>query len=251
MIPQRAHEPREGRVLSALGAQRAGTAWMACMIVALIVFAADPALDLATSRLFYSDGFALARLPVLELARQALLAVMALPALLAGLALGVRAFGHRLFGISLRIWLLILSLYALAPGLLANGLFKRSWGRARPVAVTDFGGSADFTPAFQISDQCASDCSFVSAETAAATAFLISVLVLAGLMPRGPAARLARIAATGGFLALASLRIMLGRHFLSDVVFSVLVTTGVSILLSRAVFGRRRTERRDERSLAR
>ena len=47
-----------------------------------------------------------------------------------------------------RIWAFVAVLYLLGPGLLANGLLKTFWGRARPDHVRDFGGEAPFTPAY-------------------------------------------------------------------------------------------------------
>lgn len=119
----------------------------------------------------------------------------------------------------------------LAPGLLVNGLLKSHVGRARPDQVTEFGGMASFTPAWQVTDQCARNCSFSSGDVA-----LIATLVLGGLVLAWPhLSRLQKSLGTlGGIvfvLGTGLLRIALGRHFLSDVVFSMLFSAAVALAL--------------------
>ncbi len=47
---------------------------------------------------------------------------------------------------------------AIGPGLVVNTLLKDHWGRARPHQILEFGGTAHFSPAVLISDQCARNC---------------------------------------------------------------------------------------------
>lgn len=127
--------------------------------------------------------------------------------------------------ISLVIWTL-----ALSTGFLVNMVLKQYWGRPRPFRVEELGGENTFVLPGTISDQCASNCSFVSGEASGA-AWIFTFLLF---VPRGwrwPAGL-----AIGIYTAFFSgLRIAFGRHFLSDVVISVLITLCVFMTL-RAIF---------------
>jgi len=88
-------------------------------------------------------------------------------------------------------------------------------GRARPHLVEEFGGSFEFTPAWQVAASCISSCSFPSGEAATAAAMLLLVIFL----PE-------RWRIPGAFVLLPILmlvslnRVFMGAHFLSDVVIS-------------------------------
>jgi len=103
----------------------------------------------------------------------------------------------------------------LGSGLLINAGFKEHWGRARPIQVSQFGGSQHFSPALVPTDQCGHNCSFVSGH--AASGF---ILMAVGLM--GSVATRRRWLLIGlGWGAIASLaRIAQGGHFLSDTLFA-------------------------------
>lgn len=134
-----------------------------------------------------------------------------------------------------RYWGMVILLYLFGPGVLVNGVFKRSFGRARPVNVHFFGGDGPFTAAWEVSDYCHSACSFVSAEAAAGTALTVG-LALGTLWFAGrPAARLfAGLAAlSSGLLVLTAVqRIGSGRHYLSDVVFAALPVAALALVLA-------------------
>jgi lipid A 4'-phosphatase len=61
------------------------------------------------------------------------------------------------------VFFLLLTL-GIGPGLFVNTILKDHYGRARPFQVSEFGGNDHFTPAFVISDQCDTNCSFVSGD---------------------------------------------------------------------------------------
>jgi lipid A 4'-phosphatase len=65
----------------------------------------------------------------------------------------------------------------LGPGLVVNAGFKDQWKRARPVHVQHFGGTQQFTRAGVITDQCESNCSFVSGHVSCGFFFLSLMLV--------------------------------------------------------------------------
>ena len=200
-----------------------------------LVFARWPQLDLQVSGWFYDPQakFWLARIGWLELVRQLamqganLTVVLALAGTVQAWALGARAT------VPLRLWGFALALFVLGPGLLVNVILKTYWGRARPGSVIEFGGSAQFTPPFQIADECVRNCSFVSGEAAAAAAMMIVVATF--FLHLVPAAR--RFVAIASCILLALLpgilRIMTGRHFLSDVIFANLFILLLALVLAK------------------
>ncbi|QYZ68773.1 phosphatase PAP2 family protein [Neotabrizicola shimadae] len=144
-----------------------------------------------------------------------------------------------------RVWGFILAVYALATGVVVNAILKAHWGRARPAQVTEFGGSARFTPPHQISPECDSNCSFVSGEMSGAVAFGIGLwAILTALDWRLPRRwqRWGRIVALAVPLLTGLQRIASGRHFLSDVVLSALFTLLIAVVLS-PLLPRRHTPR--------
>lgn len=210
--------------------------------VAAVVFTAFPQLDIAAARLFYEpgNGFPLEHNWLVSgIYRGITLAVnVAVPALiLAALAGYVRSLpSFRAHRTALVYFLLVL---AIGPGLIVNIGLKENWGRARPERVVEFGGAAQFTPALLPSKQCPNNCSFVSGHVAAA----FSPATLALVAPRRRRTWLA-IGAAGAGLAGFS-RMAAGRHFLSDVIFAVVIVWFTAALLHRLMF--RRSRGRDER----
>ena len=106
----------------------------------------------------------------------------------------------------------------IGPGLVVNTVFKENFGRARPAQIEFFNGTKEFTPAFKITGQCDTNCSFSSGHAAMgffftalayiAGALYFNKIYLAGLV-FGSAVGLSRI--------------MMGGHFLSDVAVSAFV----------------------------
>ena len=211
---------------------------------AVAAFAAFPRADLIVSGWFYrpGEGFWLARVPWVEALRNGIWNLSIASFLLSAVALVLAAAGRAIGGIGAREAGFVFLLYLLGPGLLVNGILKEHWGRARPVDVVEFGGTAAFTPPWPPADQCASNCSFVSGEGSAAAALALAFLILA------PAAR--RCLPRWGFVLYAlagttlpaaglALRLVTGRHFLSDTVFAVLLVLAIALALHRLLFRRR------------
>lgn len=113
---------------------------------------------------------------------------------------------------------LILSL-ALGPGLLVNGILKEVWARPRPGMVTQFGGDYAFMPWWDPRGTCESNCSFVSGETSSA------VWMVTPAMLTPPPWRYVALGAAALYgMAFASIRVLAGGHFLSDIIFAVIFT---------------------------
>jgi lipid A 4'-phosphatase len=112
------------------------------------------------------------------------------------------------------LFLLLLGL--IGAGLIVNVAFKNNVGRARPRDVAEFGGPRHFTPAFVITNQCRTNCSFSSGDAAG------------GFFAMGLAMALTRrrryfVAAIAFGVVVSIGRISAGAHFFSDTVVSFFV----------------------------
>jgi lipid A 4'-phosphatase len=117
----------------------------------------------------------------------------------------------------------------LGPGLIVNTLLKPEWGRPRPADVLEFGGRLHFVAWWNPFGECDGNCSFVSGETSVAFWMLAWALVVP---PRYRAAT--ATAALVNCLVLSAGRIAVGGHFMSDVLFAMILTA-LAIWLSYAV----------------
>jgi lipid A 4'-phosphatase len=109
-------------------------------------------------------------------------------------------------------------------GLIVNVALKNNVGRARPRDVVEFGGDKQFTPAFVVSRECRTNCSFSSGDSAGA---FISIALAMALTHRRR-----YLAAAVAFGTLVSFsRISAGAHFFSDTVVSFFVMLILADLL--------------------
>jgi lipid A 4'-phosphatase len=114
----------------------------------------------------------------------------------------------------------------LGPGVLVNTILKNnSIGRARPSQITEFGGSADFTRAFEYSGACDKNCSFVSGH--ASMGFYFIALGWLFQSKRWFYTGLA----IGAIVGLT--RIVQGGHFLSDTIFALWAVYWVNLGLGK------------------
>lgn len=198
-----------------------------------VIFLIRPDLDLAIASAFAdgTNGFGLRQHPTATFFNDLInmmAAVMAL-ACITGWILAAR-MRMAIAGLWTRHYAFLLTCLVAGPGLIANALFKENWGRARPRQVTEFGGTAEFSPPLLISDQCSSNCSFVSGDASMAFVFLALALVV-------PPKR--RVMAVCGALAfglfIGFVRVLQGAHFFSDVVFAGVFVGLVVLLLYRSI----------------
>jgi lipid A 4'-phosphatase len=189
-----------------------------CFLVSSLVLAAFPALDIRISRLFFDGtGFHLAgQWWVTLLQRSVGYAVgLSLCSVVVLYAFNRRS-GRAVCGVAGRTVAYLVLVLVLGAGLVVNVLLKDTFGRARPRNIEEFGGAQQFTGAFVVSGECATNCSFSSGD--AAGAFFL--LATAAALSRRRAVLLAAL----GFGALVSFsRVASGAHFLSDVVVSFFV----------------------------
>jgi lipid A 4'-phosphatase len=195
-----------------------------------ILFAAVPELDLVTSRLFWNpeEGFFLSDISLMRLLRDI---NRPLPWLVASLVL-ILLIVPLLWELKPRMppphkLLFVLIFFAAGPGLMVQ-VIKAMVGRARPRNIEEFGGMGQFTPPWELSDQCVRNCSFISGEASSAFALLTLVVLLP------PPYRRIYLILTGVAAAAFSFnRVMFGAHFLSDVVLAWNLMTVLAILLWR------------------
>lgn len=118
---------------------------------------------------------------------------------------------------------------ALGPGLLVNSGFKEQWQRARPYEVQNFGGSAQFTRAGLMTDQCSNNCAFVSGHVACGF-FIASLMLLSHRRRRLWAVTGLGAAALIGFARMADMA-----HWLSDVLWAGPITLVCSWVIWRGL----------------
>ncbi|WP_051249186.1 phosphatase PAP2 family protein [Inquilinus limosus] len=208
--------------------------WLAVAVAALLVLA--PGIDLVVSGWFYApgSGFAWAGASLAEAIHEAVQVLVRIAAVLLLLAAAWTWLRQRrLLGLDARRWTFLLLALAIGPGLVANTVLKDHWGRARPRQVEAFGGAAAFTPPLIPADQCRRNCSFVAGDPTIGFVVHSAAYVV-------PARRRRRIfwgsMALGGALGL--LRIGMGGHFFSDVLFAGAVVLLVSAGLHALMFDR-------------
>lgn len=114
---------------------------------------------------------------------------------------------------------------AMGPGIVVNSGFKDNWQRARPYQVQEFGGTQQFTRAAVVTDQCNSNCSFVSGHVACGF-FLASLM----LIDRRRRVIWGAVGVASG-LTVGFARIADGAHWLSDVLWAAPITLLTSWLV--------------------
>jgi membrane-associated PAP2 superfamily phosphatase len=140
-----------------------------------------------------------------------------------------------------RIWasyrrhcLILLLSVALGPGVVVNGLLKSYWGRPRPRHIVQFGGTQTFRPWWQPGGPGAGK-SFPSGHAAMGYVLFAGATLVARRRIWLQRLAVGSALAYGTLLGLA--RIVQGGHFLSDVVWSGLLVTLLTILLHRLLIG--------------
>ncbi len=177
-------------------------------------------IDIYVSSLFYDNGHFVLEKDILgNLIRKGIPELIVLSAVIIFVVWLYGKKKHKVvWKIDNKIMLLTFGTMFLGPILIVNGIFKSFWGRARPQDVLQFGGNKMFTLPFEMSNQCAWDCSFMSGHTAVAFWLLAPAL----LTPKK--FRPIALMAAGVFGCLTAVyRIGQGAHFLTDVLSSAVL----------------------------
>lgn len=199
------------------------TAATASLLVLAVLFEAFPNLDLAVSLAVKNACAGSARFGgwchengVLSIPRGIAMALPVAVVLLA-VVLAIRAWraaSHRATH-ARNVALFLVACFVAGPGLLSNVILKDHWGRARPREVVELGGQKQFTPPLVPSSACTNNCSFVSGEASAVFAMLFAAALV---FTRRWRTLLALGVAAGLLTGL--IRISMGGHFASDVLFA-------------------------------
>lgn len=222
-----ARDPVPAELRAGLVRRQPLAAALAVLVLLSLVFYLLPGVDLAVSR--WAGGadlsFPARDDPALQLVRDAGMLMTRL-VILALVAIGIaKLIGHRLGRIVATMeYLFLLATLAIGPGLLVNGLLKSYWGRPRPVQTDLFGGDWMFMPAWVPGGGCASNCSFVSGESASS----MWLVALAFAVPARERLIVALVAlAWAGVMSVN--RIFFGGHFLSDVLIAWALVAAVIV----------------------
>jgi lipid A 4'-phosphatase len=189
-----------------------------------LLFLAVPEIDLWVSALFFDEveRFSHAGNPVFGVIRKifmyglTLVALLTIIILIRSLSIGKRR------AVSLNVWGFMVASFMVGPIGFVNGILKSYWGRARPADVEYFGGDKIFTPPMIITDQCETNCSFVSGEGSAITTGLIVLAIVLWANMTALWRTISLYVVLPMSLFGIALRIITGRHFLSDTVFGAL-----------------------------
>jgi lipid A 4'-phosphatase len=197
---------------------------LASFVLFSVIVAVFPAIDIGISRLFFQGGFPRNQW------WQALLhdslnwfLGLSLGSAVAMYAVN-RFFGKKFCNVDGKRVVYLFLVLIIGAGLIVNVALKDNFGRARPRDVAEFGGPKVFTPAFVISHECRTNCSFSSGDAAGGFFSLAMVFALA----RRRRAALAAGLAIGVVESMA--RISSGAHFFSDTgvsFFVMLITADV------------------------
>jgi membrane-associated PAP2 superfamily phosphatase len=200
-----------------------------------LLFGFFPGLDLEIAGLFYdpaAGNFPLGTNTGLRYVREAAVWIQVLLIAPSVIALLIKlAIPRAKSWMSARAAIFLIATLALAPGLVVNVLLKNHWDRPRPVAVTEFGGSERFVPWWDPRGECRRNCSFVSGETSSA----FWTLAPAALAP-APWRFLAYVSATAFGVGMGVVRMAMGGHFFTDVVFAGLFTFMIIALIHGLIF---------------
>jgi membrane-associated phospholipid phosphatase len=214
------------------------TIWLTLATLAIVIlFATFPSIDLRFSALFFSpvEQPWSGREPFPEWLRDTLREGTELATLLVFVILVGNLRLGPLQRTGWRVWAFLCGPVILCAGLFVNGVLKATIGRARPFSVTEFGGQQLFTPPFQFSTQCYSNCSFSSGETALIASFFLPLCVLVWPRLQWRGRFVMGSTAAGMIILMSGLRIAAGGHFLSDVVMSILFSALTTLFLYRVL----------------
>ena len=199
---------------------------LVCFVALSLLFVTVPSIDLYVSGLFYENGFYMAGQPWSKfLSATVNWFIFSAIAISGAIYVFNYRSGQQVLGIDGRKLTYLFLVLLLGPGLIVNAVLKEEFGRARPRHIQEFGGQAQFTPAFVISSNCKTNCSFSCGDGAAAFYSLAFFYALSRK-------RKVLAAAVSYGILVSAARVTAGGHFLSDAVVSFFIM----LILSDALY---------------
>lgn len=220
-------------------AHRALALGLALSLPALVLWA--PQIDLPISAWFFDtsvERFPARGQPFPEAAHDAIRIGGQLFAALLALGLLATAVSKKsIAGENAKAFAFLLCCMVAGPVLVTNTLLKDHWGRARPMQVVEFKGTREFTPPLLIADQCDKNCSFVAGDPS--VGFMLHCL--AYLAASGRRRRILFWSGMAAGATAGALRVWMGAHFFSDVVFAAVFMLLTAAALHALFHGWRNT----------
>lgn len=203
-----------------------GTLLMGATLVFSMLFQVFPELDTSVSAAFYhaDTGQWLGDLWFGSIVFTGLKTLMGVYFLsLLGLTLICSIFRRQKTLDLSRLWATVICIVFVNAGLV-NGFLKNVWGRPRPFQTELFNGADAFVPAWVLSDICKSDCSFVSSSTTASALVALSAHLLLRPHVTNTIGKSIDILGVSLVFCVGFYKISTGYHYLSDLVFAVLLS---------------------------
>jgi membrane-associated PAP2 superfamily phosphatase len=133
-----------------------------------------------------------------------------------------------------RVFLYLVVVMVVGPGLIVNTTFKEHWGRPRPMDLREFGGGYDFVRVWDKGDPERGQ-SFPSGHASTGFYFFALYFALRSRRPRHACVWFVVALVFGAIIGVA--RMVQGKHFLSDVVWSAGFVYLTAAALDRALLG--------------
>ncbi len=192
------------------------------ILFSLLLFGLYPQIDLEVSSLFYHDvnGFYLKDNAFFYFINRSLSPLIFIAVIsLIGLFIYQKLQNIDFTVLNKKAISFLFVFLLIGPGLITNSIIKKHSGRARPSKMVQFGGSLEFTPFYKVADNCSKNCSFISGHVAGSIFFIAFAFLY----------RSRKIFYTAlGFAILMSVsRVVVGKHFFSDVVFALIINFAV------------------------
>jgi len=198
------------------------------LVISCLFIASGPSIDLYISGLFYygASQFALQSFDLTSiLFRDILLPliliyILILPIVGRFIKVDKIFFNYRF---SIEEIVLLWGSQIIGVLIFVNLILKNLWGRARPNDILQLGGKETFSPWFEISNACETNCSFVSGDASVGFSIIILYLITKKII--------FLYASIVAGLVLGLIRIMAGGHFLSDIFFAGFFIVILNIIL--------------------
>ena len=202
-----------------------------CFIIgSVILFNYFPEIDIYVSSLFYNSeqGFFLQDNLFIQFMYRFTQA-FCLAFMVGIIYLGVKKY-LKIKSFNLRYYkklIYVILVVAIGPGFIVHTVLKDNIGRPRPFQVQEFGGQNAFQHTFTVSKICDMNCSFVSGH--ASVGFMVYALAF---LYHDYRRRRYFILGTVLGLSFGMVRVIQGKHFLSDIIFAGIVVFITAYILA-------------------